>query len=361
METIRIMIEEGYDFNNRFIKILNGMALSCKKNHYKYRLIELDSLEDSSEVNPVLVIAASKSWARATSQLLLAKNYHPIIVGLKFDNINATFITQNHERDAYFLTKKLCVNRVLRCAFLGFNYHSFGDMLKLNGFKQAMLEVGNVFVDTDIFPSTPNHIDIVDRFISVKEDYDIVFCANDNYAFLLISELPSTDNLEIASFGDLYIKHFSSVPFSSVSPNYIDMGKIAVDTYVLLHSYSSISNSLIYVTSKYDFIPDRSLTEHTCSDSRPNPGSSPPSDKDIDLLNATIDKCDEIDLKIIGYIMDKYTYEQIAEATFFSITALRKRVKKIYSKLGISTKEEFRNLINKYKLCFNRDTRHYTE
>ena len=351
METIKTIVETGYKFNNRFIKILNGVISSCKKQHYKFQPVELGELQDTpASLRPILVVGASTTWSKTTAAYLYENGFLPIIIGFEFDDNFSSFVTQNHFRDAYTLTHMPCSEKQRRCAYIGFNAHSFGDLLKIKGLKKALKDTGHDIGDEDIFPFNGSAIDVISSLLANIKKYDTVFCANDTFAFLLTSVLREKNHFDIVSFGDLYLKHYSAIPFYSISPDYYNMGKLAVELYSLYSQYQTLSKSTFYVTSKFDFISTTDAGFNFQSNTMY--ALTQNSEKNIDLLNIAIEKCDEIDLKMLDFIMKNYTYEDIAAELYLSTTSIKKRLRKIFCTLGITSKSELSALLKAHKLNF---------
>lgn len=355
MDIIPIIVESGYRFNNRFIKILNGITHVCKQNHYKFQFFDISGLPNP-EINlaPILIVGASTKWTRNTTETLCQMNYHPIVIGFEFEDSFSTFITQNHLQDAYTLTHMLCSKKRRKCAFVGYNEQSFGDIFKLTGFKKAIFETNTPFFDNDIYLGSVSPSIAISDFLNHSEKYDTVFCSNDTIAILLISTLPCQPTFDIVSLGDLHLKHFSTIPLHSISPDYYSMGKIAVEYYSMILRYKAMSKSIIYVSSSFDYInnlPSSYLMNSDYDKLSHNQLTS--NDKIVDLLNIAIERCDETDLKILNLVLKDITYEEISYKLFMSVTAIKKRLNKLFLQLNISSKKELVALLKLHKLDFS--------
>lgn len=50
---------------------------------------------------------------------------------------------------------------------------------------------------------------------------------------------------------------------------------------------------------------------------------------------------DELDFQIVQMIMDGYSYEEITDRTYMSISGIRYRVKRIFERLNVKNKKMF--------------------
>lgn len=366
MKNIISIIESGYAFNNRFTKITNGIIASCKKNGYSFRVLELENILPAKTNNqPIIAIGASTTWIMSAVQILLHNNYRPIVVGFNFPNFSCTFITQNHYTDAYIQTSQYLSEKNKNIAFVGLNPLSFSDRLKYSGFQNALKNSGISISTENIFPiSTVSKC--VDDLLAAQTKYDTIFCSNDTIALILINKLAHPEEYNIISFGDLYIKQYCLYPFHSLSPNYYNMGLIAVDVFQMLLNNPCISNSTIYVESHLDTSSSNLMTDImqqpliTMSDSFPFSSEEHTlSDENsyiLDLLNDTLEHCDETDIRILQCICKNMTFEQVAETLYMSTNSVKRRFKKILTNTSIKSKKQFLVTVSQFKLDFSLHT-----
>ena len=360
-QIITTVIETGYQFNNRFTKIINGIASACKAHSYTFNTLGLSDITNAEYDNqPIIVLGASVAWVTSAVDFLCQKKYHPIVVGFNFQNFSCTFITQNHALDAYTQAYWFLAKQHRKCAFLGFNPESFCDRAKYSGLLLATEHTGHHFLENDIFKMTTSS-QCVDDFISKADNYDTIFCSNDTVALLLISKLKSPELYNIISFGDLYLKQYCSVFFHSLSPDYFNIGKIAVEMHSTLASYSSIVNSTIYVKSNFNTsaIKDVSIQlppppimtmEDTLLDTQ---GLADENATKIDWLNNALERCNDTDIDLLTKLQKNLTYEQIAEQLYMSTNSVKRRLKRILTNAHITNKKQFLATTTQLKLDFS--------
>lgn len=366
MKHIFTIVEDGYTFNNRFIKIINGIAHASKSHNFSFTILQLDDIKPAqSNRQPIIVVGASVTWTTSAVQALSRKNYHPIVIGFDFQASTCTFITQNHYLDAYTQTYRCLANNRLKPAFLGLNPLSFCDQSKYAGFKAAIKISGHRISNDDVFPIT-TATGCVDTFLNSSKKYDTVFCVNDTIALILISKLKDPQRFNIVSFGDLFIKRYCSVPFRSLSPNYYNMGRIAVDIFSTLSDYPYVSTSTIYVTSKFNFSGDAFMPEPSFPSIITDPNLFSDTERvitdentqAIDIINNALEHCDETDLTILKYLQKDMTYEQTAENLYMSTNSVKRRLKKILTNTGFKSKTQFLATVAQFKLDFTLDSAH---
>ena len=58
-------------------------------------------------------------------------------------------------------------------------------------------------------------------------------------------------------------------------------------------------------------------------------------------LEKCLQKCDSIDIELIGYLLQDLSYETIAEKLFISIGSLKYRLSKLFGNTGTKTRTQF--------------------
>lgn len=362
MSPVIIVCETGYRFNNSFTKILDGMLAVCKQNSYALVSLDLSEIRTAKYDNePIIVLGISISWVISTIRFLCANKYHPIVVGFEFKNASCTFVTQNVYLDAYTLSYRFLSDSPGNCAFIGFNPDSLCDAAKYAGLLSAANDSDYPIDSNDIYAVRTTPTQCINDFIMSISDYDTIFCADEYSALLLTSRLQTSEPYTIISFGNLHMTDFCTVPFHTLSPDYFNISKIAIELYIMLTSCSSVFGSIVYIKSHFSIPADNCLP-----DTLPvNPAIPMPSSHShctnpdenilvIDLLNYALECCDATDIELLSGLQKNLTYEQIAEQLYMSTNSIKHRLKKFLTNAGIEDKKQFLELAALFKLDFSK-------
>ena len=361
MKEVKIVIESGYQFNNRFTEIIKGIIAVCTATSCSFHPLILTEIAPAQYTKePILVVGASITWVTSTVEYLLNQEYHPLVVGFEFSHSACTFITQNHYLDARSLSLYCLKNEIGKCAFVGYNPDSYCDRFKYSGLLSAIQCTEHQLAAQDVYELYAGPTECIQNFLPNAPQYKYIFCSNDTVALILISMLPNPAAYDIISFGHLNMKNFCTIPFHSITPDYFNIGKVSAEIYHILSRYDIITCSTVYIQSHFNtsnnfhIAPTRPLDISTIER---GPNRLPTEYTDCnttitDLLNIALESCDAIDIKLLRGLQQNLTYEQIAEQIFMSTNSVKRRLNKFLTKAKLKNKKQFLETAKKFHLVF---------
>lgn len=224
------------------------------------------------------------------------------------------------------------------------------DLQKLQGFTSR----------EHIYYSNCDLLLCFNEFYNNIDLYEAVICANDYAAISLLQNLKQIAPLQVKrlfviSFSNLYITQIYKPSITSVSLNYYEYGKIAVNLYRMLLKNPEISTGTLNVKSiiipreTTRNIPFSNVNYKNQFENFENMDFY--KDKEIfDLL--TLEKLfltmNSIDINIIRLLTNGLSYEQISQELFISVNGIKYRLNKLLNACNIKDRKELLNIYKKY-------------
>ncbi len=348
-----IIVQEGYQSNLSLQKILNGIldstdeAISCH--------------EDTSQINDkiAVVIGAANDWEIATCNDLLNKQIQPIIV-MPSNNIETSSLCACICSDCFSavseITSLLIPYTKKNIVFAGINPTSSADIIKLNGFKQALLFAKLDYNEENVFYSYDDMLECAKNVVAACDRFDTVICANDTVAILISSLLTNPEKYNITGFGGMLCTKYTHPTITTISVDYYTVGRAAVEAYNIFKKYQLKSS--LYVKNRITLgqstplLNIDSLPQSRHAVIKSNKKLMIYKDSvfnELDAIELILQKADEVDIKIIEMLVSGVmTQEEIAEEVFLSLSSLKYRIKRLLNLTSINKKNEFVGLLKKY-------------
>lgn len=186
--------------------------------------------------------------------------------------------------------------------------------------------------------------------------YNAAICPNSASAICLINfckqnmvEIP--EDLFVISFSDMNVANYSSPSLTSVKTDYAMIGSKIVYVWNYLEAHAD-ENTIMNIRVRSQL----SIRESTAN--MPFIAQSPGGNVDhippyvdryyeyrvtnsLFKLEKEMQGFDELDFQIVQMIMDGYSYEEITDRTYMSISGIRYRVKRIFERLNVKNKKMF--------------------
>ncbi len=352
--SIFIACEPEYIESTWCSEIIRGITEAAKKK----RIDVVFANDNEDKITPqsgdmLAVCATNPYWI---SNYILGKRNktgaHIVLVGntpLGLEVSNVCIDISHAMNSVLSYLRNDCLKK--RTALYGVNPTSVNDLAKLSSFSsegKAYLNRGNL-------------VACYNEFLNDAENYDSVICTNDYAAISLIKQLkadaPSlVDKLYIVSFADTTLAAQCTPSVTSVSMDFYECGKTAVDVFGHLKKNTTVS--CINVSMKSRIIP-RDTTGGVpfsgCSvDISPQSGNDITDFYDdsevipLLTLERLFNACDSTDLAILSLIVKDKAYEDIAETLFMSVNGIKYRLKRLAGICGASGKKDITSLLKSY-------------
>ena len=347
---VHILTEPEYASSTWCNKIIQGLTTEAKNKKIDYYFQTKDFVSTSEDM--IALIGNSSVWIQNTlNKIQPGHSAHIILISntpYKSFIINICTDFSKSMLDIISYLKNDCKKKNI--ALYGINMSSSTDVQKLQGFTSA----------EHIYYNNCDLLLCFNEFYKNIDLYDAVICANDYAAISLLQNLkqiaPSqVKRLFIISFSNLYITQIYKPSITSVSLNYYEYGKIAINLYRMILKNPEILTGTLNVKS---IIIPRETTRNIPFSSTNYESQFENSenmdfykDKEIfDLL--TLEKLfltmNNIDINIIRLLSNGLSYEQISQELFISVNGIKYRLNKLLNTCNIKDRKELLNIYKKY-------------
>ena len=253
-------------------------------------------------------------------------------------------------------------------ALYGGFQNSSADIIKRRAFDEFTAGSG-MFRKTGSFDNISGLADCFDSFRQHIGEFDSVLCVNDIAAASLINRLRAEgirvpEELQVVCFGSSEIARLYRPSITALSLNNQEQGRQAVSVYSYLARADAdvklsvrVGGELIVRESTRPADNARSIS---FSRPRSTASSSFYDDGEVKAFT-TFEKlllcCDELDLSLIGCMLDNVTTERIAERLNLAPETVRYRVRRILSSAGMKSRAELLEYIrgNDFGSVFSAD------
>lgn len=363
------VICEGEYINNVWGKQkYDGLLATLKKRRIKYAIInELKEIKNIESDEPIIVIAigADKSWYSFMIRQCNLMNLRIITFGDSFSQSldgNYSCITSDLKSSTFDIYRYFSAYDKKNTALFGVNKHSGFDV----ELKKEILEfLPKNGINVDVFEKTDLVSDCVKEFLSKAEFYDSIICTNDYSAIILLGEIKKA-NPEYLN--KVFLVSFSNTLLSlmytpSITTFYeTDAGvDYAIKIYYLLMQNPEISTIHFAIKEHIKIRETTQLCPYVSIENSALLESCDFIKEDVDVyfLNKdefheliSIEKmlvnCDKTDLSILVLLLRRKRTLEIADILYSSRGSIRYRISQITNELGLNSKEQVVELLDKY-------------
>ncbi|MDF2927227.1 MAG: hypothetical protein K0R57_6141 [Paenibacillaceae bacterium] len=336
-------------------QMIHGMEQEASKK--RYRLSFLKDAQDYSQAasGDLIVIETSPAWIRDISLNIAPCMKQIVLVSSELlpEFNNSGSVTVDYDGAMKECIRTLYQAGRKKLALYGVNPGSTTDLQK----KRSFLQYGGEAVsEQEIFYNSGSVDACYQSFAPFRESFDAVICANDILAASLLTRLSREEarhDLEIVGFGNsMLIDHFS-MPISSISVDYEDLGVEAVRLCGYLRR--SRRAHIISVRTPCTFRFRSEELQKACEVAE----NAPQQDAAVDFfsdpevgellgIEALLRECDQADLQIIRGWIDGSSYEELTEQIHLSHNALKYRIRKMLRLSGMSSMNKLAAAMGKY-------------
>ena len=345
----------------------NLFELATQKRYQVYQL-ELESIFDSNLYSfPVIVFSTTNQWTKYAIDCLKSKDMKPIVIGIISDMFNEDISCVTMNRHAFIedIIRYFVYYGHKHPALFGINRQISNDMYRAESFLRIGREFHLDISEKNIFFIGEDCEDLentAQNFLHHCHLYDGVICMNDFWALYLLSlasefQISIPEDLWLSGYGDYSIASCSAPSITTAAINTQALALQAFHIYKLLLNSNEVSHIVTSVNSK--IIPRESTAFQPVPTYSSN-GSEIPMQSSSRILTDPVQtlhsienclyQCDEIDIKILIYILDGYSYETIESKLFMSYGAIHYRARKLFQTLGAANRSEFVEIMKQYKI-----------
>lgn len=302
----------------------------------------------------LVVVSARTSWVEYVIQQNRLRDIKTILVGSpveSFDEDLSGPVIDRRNATEQFL-RHFILNGRKSVASVGNKTDDYNDMRRAELFLKAGESFELPLSSEDIFYDSNGISGCLDSFFSRAGEYSAAICVNDYVAVLLAKRakrlgIRVPEDLFICGAGNMLTGLCCTPNITTSTLSYYEMGKRAVNIWMMLNEDRKLSSVRMFLTT--EIIWRESTGNCALSGNTELPAGLLPKETDfpepqyadVELIENCLQQCDMLDLRIIDGILKRKSFETIAEDAFVSVGTVYYRLKRIYSRLHVSGRNEF--------------------
>ncbi len=343
-----ILCEKSYFESNWCKQILKGL-----ENELKKRRIEYSVVFELGKISPDTVLFIIGSDFRWMSNAVFSANSEgitPIVIFNQLDHmISGRYhsVSSDISGSISSLVEWLRSRNKCNICLYGINPSSVSDISRAQSYLRSFSGSGKTFFNNGSLQKC------FEDFISSGEVFDGVICTNDYAAISLVKKLLRHDKallerMDIISCSRSAISECYAEYIRSVDVNFTSLG---ANAYALSRTLVHGENiSEISLTVKWDmsFFVDGSIAEYS---HRHIETDGFYDDEELSALlkiDRLLERCDELDKKIILLLLEDKTYMEIADECHLVEQSVKYRVKGYTEICGLKGRRELVSMLTEY-------------
>lgn len=336
---------------------IKSLLDEAKKRRISIKEIHNNKYPKADKNSIVFILGGTTNWVENSIQKAIENNYYPITMANRMlvpngDNFSSVSL------DIPMATKigidylySLGKNKI---ALYGVNDNSTSDPIR----ESVFVKITGMKTDVYRFKNSYENM-----FNSLKKNiskYDAILCCNDFASFSLLYNLKKIgikvpQDIYIVGMGLANMTKISHPSITTLSDDFQHFGNVAMNIVKNLKTNNYISSMDIRLPAK--------LIIRESTDNKPfkqnkkkrntiketnNPFFEDKTVSNILKLEILLENCDDIDYKIISFIMNNDTYSYIAEKCYVAETTIKYRIKKMKNICGVKSRSELSRFLRDY-------------
>lgn len=350
---VHILIEKGYEGNNRAVKILDGVLSAARKRHED--IITYEAAADiPMDAEVAIVLSQSLSFTVGAVEALAERGIHPLVFGFEQLDTAAKYssVSPDYTKSAYKLTRYLLGGEGGVCAVLGYNGDSLPDRLKYIGIKRAASEAGATL---KVYKNRGNLSECLAGFAAEAEGITHLITCNGNIAVALyVRYRELLDTRPLGSCSAMKICEFFDIPCPMCRINYLTAGTELARLYFFLKKEGGRTPCNMTMELDSD-LPDTPAPQKKRQRGEEVDFWADESLRVMESLDRMLMECDGTDLEILRGITAQKTYEWLAEELFLSVNTVKYRIKKMLESANLGSRKELCRVLSEYKILCRED------
>ena len=358
-----VLYDEGYRDNVWCDEKMRGIQDEANRRREKLRFFtDVAAFESAASKldadSSVIVLFDAISYIQRIAPVLARLKVHPIFSGL-VSGIRLPFqfscVSPDMDASCRMIAEYLAGCGKMRIAEVGINKNSWSDVSRSEALGRYARGEGH-----RVFYAAEDLADSYRAFLAERKNFDAVICTTDHITIALIEYLKEHGAYDpeqfFISYGDTTIARLYGEGITSVTVNYYDCGKAAVETHFnrLKYNWSAVTvllncslqirgstGNMPYLVSEK---PPIALDLHPMIE----PIRFRVPTRIIGRIERLLSVSDIADLRLLYCMLEEYSYEKTGEFCFMSAEAAKYRIRKIRETLQVESKAEAVALIRKY-------------
>ena len=359
--TIHLIVEPNYITPFWYARSIEGLEEAAAR--HKQDVRRLSSIDELSvPANVIVVIGTTKSWIRDTLDAARARNLRSILIGTvpsKYgEDVSGTMYGSHSAIEEIVYYFYHYGHR--KMALVDINGASTNDAMKVESFLSTAKKLGLPTSYNDVYFRNAGAQNGDEKFLISIRSYDAVVCSNDYSAAFILKYaedhcIKVPDELFVAGLGDTTLCRYTNPSLTSATRSYYESGENAYDLWRTLTRNPNVES--IVTTMRSSLKPRGSTGFLPCVPVEINSSSLHEDHAEIDentlrkgadslkSIQECLSECDAVDMSIIAGVLNNVSNERLAEELSMSTGTINYRLKKLYRNAGVTTKNEFSELI----------------
>jgi len=362
-QTIPVFCDEKSLISSQYSNIIQGIRAAAGRFGGHARLIYERDFEtvDFRSLPPVsIVTGAPMPFIQQVIFRNRANNRRVVLAGMDSDQFgpDVSCATPSRRTETQQLVNYLYKCGKERLALVGFGQNSINDNFRYHAAMSAVAAWGRLFTEHDVWLWQKDPGESFEAFFSLAGSYDAVICPNDYIAICFINRCKERhigvpETFFVASFGNSAIGGLYRPSITSMTMDMVCVGEQAFNVWRFLMNNDPARQTALKIA-----VPSRILTRESTASLRLEAGEGPvtpplpadpfynhPTVAELVTIESCVSQRDAVDMRIIRHILNRDSYEAIADALFISGSTLRYRLNKIFADAGVRTRHAFEALV----------------
>jgi len=340
--------------------IIDFFTANAIKNKYVLTTV-CDADEVSPTDFPVVILGVDSEWLCSTLDKLRAEGNKIILIyGIDRNNYEqVSHITADQRAVVQKSLQLLREQGRERTAFFGVQKNDSSDMTKALVFSEH-------FPAEDVYSIESTVEECYERLQERLDRYDSIICSNDIMAIYLLTRFRALgidipERLHLIGNGNLWLSSHVTPPITTVAYNYEAAAKIALQMCESLSEFESLGSVNVSISNqilKRESTATASTSLYFDSQAPHKRGTYMAYESEeicnelseIISLDRALSTCSDDQAFVLRSWICGDPIERIAEKMFISADTVKYHLKALYKLLGIHSKTELTELVDKYGL-----------
>lgn len=322
-------------------------------------------LQGAADAGTVIVIGYETPNLQTALQKLTEQGKQVILAGLDDERFGGSIssASPSRRRATALLIQYLMACGRKRIALVACGDRSVNDLMRCETLKSYLIAQGCRDPDSHLFFYS-NHVEeSFEAFYPRWKEFDAVICPNDYVALCFIrfcqgKGIRIPEDLYMAAFSDRTLSRYCKPSITTMSIDFAAVGNCTFQGWEFLEEHrderlqmqiTTPSRLIVRQSTGCEMHPvDENNVVIFDADYQGGPFYADPTIAKVMQVENCLMQCDQLNLKIIGCLLEGRNYDYISEKLFISRSALNYRLKKIFSAADVSGRKEFEILFGAY-------------
>lgn len=343
-------------------KILEGIKDAAGKSRTEVNFIHSPKqIDKKTQAKSAVVVGVKKSWIRETLHHLRNIGLKPVLAGAEKSDFGSDVSVAGFARKSLVedLVKYFYYAGRRHLASLGNVSTDINDVERIRAFLNTSRNLGMTVDEKDVYTFDQGSKSSIQQFLLNVNQYDGVICVNDYVAIQLIRELNEIDimvpeSLFVAGSGDMFLGRCITPSLTTTTLDYYNIGIQSINISRMLDQDPSIDTISIMIPYKlicrastgYEKPPSSKIIQPISEPMMVRKQEDPI--YFLEKLEECLQRCDQIDYKIVDGILKGLSTDKLAEQIFVTQGTVQYRLKKLYEAVGVRSKKELIESVHPY-------------